>query len=137
MKKFTLILAALITSITMAGCTPFACKPCKSHERLEDAFINEGMPQRHHAKQGRKGRARASTRVERVLRRSERSSKHRKDLIRFRSLLKGSQPQEKSKKKGSMPSMRKRRLENRKKVQKHKGPVDIVPLRKDCKLCKA
>ena len=30
MKKFTLILAALITSTVMVGCTPFGCK---SHEK--------------------------------------------------------------------------------------------------------
>ena len=42
MKKFTLILAALITSITMAGCTPFGCK---SHEKRGH--------HRHHANQER------------------------------------------------------------------------------------
>ena len=42
MKKFTLILAALITSTVMVGCTPFGCK---SHEKRGH--------RKHHPKQER------------------------------------------------------------------------------------
>lgn len=71
MKKFTLILAALITSIVMAGCTPFGGK---SHE-------NRGH-HRHHAKQGRA---------------HLKAPMHRRGFMRFQGRFNKSQEQEKGK----------------------------------------
>jgi len=77
MKKFTLILAALITSIAMVGCTPFGCK---SHEKRGH--------HRHHAKQERA---------------HKKAPMHRRGLMRFQGRFNKSQQQEKGK---QAPKMR-------------------------------
>jgi hypothetical protein len=83
MKKLTLILAALITSITMVGCTPFGCK---SHEK-------RGY-KRHHIKQERA---------------HKKAPMHRRSFMRFQGRLNKSQEQQKDKQAPNMKRWLQRR----------------------------